>query len=150
MARRKNDSGMSFEHLAKVIHSYLLEQGWELNFRGFREVLRRYFRLQDHDIVEIHELMIECNLWFNYFSEVQSFIDLKKEEWSLEADWLIAQEKMAEPSEALEDRIQNAKLRAKQFGIFSNQLESQKKFFSKASGHCQSLYKNATIRLLQS
>ncbi|WPS85450.1 hypothetical protein SMD22_02125 (plasmid) [Brevibacillus halotolerans] len=141
LRRKKKYEDLSFEALTKIVHGYLHEEGLELNFRGFREVLQRYFRLHDNDIVETHEMMIECNLWYNYFGEVQAILDVKQEEWTLEADWLFAHEKKAEPSEELESRIQRAKLRAKHFGMFSKHVESQKKFFWKASEQCQSLYK---------
>lgn len=147
MKRKKKHEAMNFEQLSKFIHKYLQEEGWALNFRGFRDVLQRYFRLQDHDIVEIHELMIDCNLWHNYFAEIQSFIDLKMEEYSLEADWYFAHEVKAEPSEQLENQIQRAKERMKHFSMFSKHVESQKKFFWKASEHCYYLYKRSVTAM---
>jgi hypothetical protein len=150
LARKKKYEGMSFDDLAPVIHQYLLDDGLGLYLQGFRDVLRRYFRLQDNNIVEIHEVMIECNLWYNHFSDIQALIDSKKEEWTLEADWLFAHEKAVEPNEELESRIQNAKVKVKHFGMFSKHVESQKKFFWKASGHCQSLYKRSISSLSRS
>lgn len=141
MKRKKKYEGMSFEALAKIIHGYMKEDGLGLDFRGFRDVLQRYFRLQEYELADIHELMIDCNLWYNYLSDIQSFVEFKKEEWLLESEWLFAHEVMAEPSESLENQIQRAKERSKHYGMFSKQVESQIKFFLKASGHCQSLYK---------
>ncbi|MFF2531543.1 hypothetical protein ACFVS2_21785 [Brevibacillus sp. NPDC058079] len=150
LKRKKKYEDLSFEALAKVVHGYLLEEGWGLDLRGFREALKRYFRVHDNDIAETHELMIECNLWYNYFGEIQAVLDFKKEEWTLEADWLYAHEKIAEPSEQLENRIQHAKLRAKHYGMFSKHVESQKRFFWKASEHCQSLYKRGIVNYARS
>lgn len=150
LRRKKKYEALSFEELAYIIHGYMSEEGWGLKLGGFRDVLQRYFRLQDNDLSNIHEVMIDCNLWYNYFAEIQAIMELKKEEWTLEADWLYAHEKKAEPSEALENRIQHAKLRAKHYGMFAKHIEAQKKFFWKASEHCQMLYKKGVESLARS
>lgn len=151
MARRKKKYEVySFEDLAHVIHQYLMEDGLALNLSGFRDILQRYFRLQDNHLADVHEVMIDCNLWYNYFSEIEAFIQLKKEEWTLEADWLFAHEVFAEPSESLENKIQSAKERALHYGLFQKHVESQRKFFWKASDHCQKLYKRGVQAMARS
>lgn len=148
--RKKKYEGLSFERLSQIIHRYLNDDGLTLDLTGYRDMLQRYFRVQDHDLLEIHETMIDCNLWYNYLSSVEALMAYKKEEWTLEADWLYAHEVMAEPSEELESRIQNAKERAKHYGMFEKQIESQRKFFWKASDHCQELYRRGISSMARS
>ncbi|WCF11381.1 hypothetical protein NDS46_30960 (plasmid) [Paenibacillus thiaminolyticus] len=150
LKRKKKYEGMSFEKLAHIINGYLLEEGLILNLTGYRNILQRYFRVQDNHLSDIYEVMIDCNLWFNYLADIQSLVSLKKEEWTLEAEYLYATEILAAPSESLENRIQAAKERAKHYSIFEKHIESQKKFFMKASHACQVLFQNGLASMRRS
>lgn len=150
MGRRKKYESFSFEDLAKIIHGYLKEEGLSLNLSGYREVLKRYFHMHDNNLSEIYSLMIDCNLWSNYFAELESFLSLKKEEWMLKIDWLYAHENMAKPSEALENRIQDAKQHVRHYDMFIKHCHAQMNFFKKASEHCYNLYFKGLRGLIRS
>lgn len=148
--RKKKYEYYSFDSLAFIIHGYLQEDGLGLYLKGYKETMRDFFHLQDHDIDKIHELMIDCNLWFNYFCEIEALIQYKKEEWQLRMDWHRAHEVQAEPSEELESHIQHAKLRVTHYGMFMKQIHTQQRFFGRASFKCQDAYRKTFGRMARS
>lgn len=140
MRRRKKFETLSFTDLAKIIHAYLKEEGLSLNFSGYREILKRYFQIEDNNISEIYKLIIDCNLWSNYFAELESFMSFKKEQYILQAELLYAYKNPAKTSKCIEVKIQDNKKRIKHFDMFTKHCRAQKNFFKKASEHCNKLY----------
>ncbi|PLS19719.1 hypothetical protein CVD28_04720 [Bacillus sp. M6-12] len=138
--KKKSQSPLRFEDMAKKINFYLKEENLNLNFKGYKEVVMRYFRLQDHDLYEIFQVMTECNLWSNYMSDVENFIQAKTLDYQMEADRLNAYFDKKVPNEELELEIKKAKWKAKEFTIFQKQVIAQKVFFEKSFWHCYKLY----------
>jgi hypothetical protein len=138
--KKKNDAPLKFQDMAKKINFYLKEENLNLNFKGYTETVLRYFRLQDHDLYEIYQVMTECNLWSNYMADVENFIQVKTLELQVETDRLNACLNKKVPDEQLELEIRKSKWKAKEFSIFHKQVIAQKIFFEKSFWHCYKLY----------
>lgn len=147
--RRRKYEEYAFEDLAKIVNRYLKAEGYTLNFMGYQDTLKQYFSMQDNNPESIRSLMIECNLWSNYFSELEKFLLLKKEEYMLEADRYLAEINKQKPSLDTEIRIQNAKKRAKHFDLFAKHCHAKMNFFKYASNQCHVLYAQCLKRLNQ-
>jgi len=140
MRRKKNTT--SFEVLAKLIHVYLKEEGFGgLNFRGYKETLSLYSHIDDVHLPEIYDLTTDCLLWNHYFIDLEALMELKYEEWLLEADRLKALEERANPDRILDEAIKKATERAKHYKLFVKHCKSQRIFFQKAYEHCLDMYK---------
>lgn len=144
MARKQKTR---FEVVAKAVNSHLKEEGYCLNFKGYRETLLSYQRLSDNHIREVYDLMSDCLLWSNYMHEVRSFISWKKEEALLNADYYTALEDRKNPSAELESIIQFWKGRSRDYKLFEKHLLAQYKFFIKAYEQCKSAY-NKSVKTL--
>lgn len=140
----------TFEALSTIIHNYLKEEGYVLNLKGYRETLLAYRRMVDNHTGEFYELMIETSLWANYMSELEAFIQLKKEEWTLERDYLRATENLAEPSYELEQSIQKADEKRSHYALYEKEVRNKKRFFQKAHIQCRELYRKQEKMLLRS
>jgi hypothetical protein len=148
--KRPPKYNISFEEVANIVNSYIKEDGFSLNFTGYKVAMKNYFQLHEHDLLQAHGNMVSCNMWFNYFSEVYAFIELGKESWFLEEQRLLAYVVKDEPNEELEDFIENAKHRTMHYKVLSKHLRNQMIFFSKASDHCLRLYQNGIINYARS
>lgn len=138
--KKKSHTPLSFQDMAKRINFYLKEENLNLDFRGYSKTIMRYFRLQDHDLYEAYQLMVECNLWSNYMSDVENFVQLKLLELQAETDRLSADFNKKIPDEILEQSIKASKQKTKDFAIFHKQLIAQKALFEKGFWHCYKLY----------
>jgi hypothetical protein len=141
--KKKNQSPHKFQDMAKRINFYLKEESQNLDFKGYNETVIRYFRLQEHDLYEIFQVMTECNLWSNYMLDVENFIQMKKLELDVEKDRLTALLDKKIPDENVDNALKVAKYKAKEFAIFYKQVMAQKGFFEKSFWHCYRLYGKA-------
>lgn len=138
--KKKAYKALDFPDMAKRINAYLKEEGLNLSFQGYKNTILSYLRLQEHDLYTIYQLMTECNLWSNYFSEVENFIQIKYLEYETETDRLLAFFNKKFPEESLEEAIKQNQYKTRDFKVFYNQLVSQRKLFEKAYWHCYKLY----------
>lgn len=136
----KEKEELTFEELAKIVHQYLKEDGWRLNFKGYKETIRRYFDMVDNHLLDVYDLAVECHLWAHYFGELEGFIAWKKEEWLLETERLKAFENIANPDPVLDRYIQMAQERFSHFRLFEKHIKTQRQFFEKAYFHCLEEY----------
>lgn len=140
---RRKKHAYTFEVLAKFIHGYLKEEGLTLNFKGYRDTIREYSRLEDNHIQQIFSVMNDLHLWNHYFIEIEHFINFKRDMYELELDYLKAFVNNAEPNETLENRINTLSEKVKHFRLFSKELKNQRVFFQKAFENCLIMYQKS-------
>lgn len=136
-----------FRELAKIINHYLKEEGLSLSFEGYTDTVSKYLRLNDSDLSEAFELVMECNLWSNYFVEVEGIIQLKMLEYITELDRLKSMFYKKIENKELDEQIEKITKRSKQFSLFYKHVGSQKGFFEKAHRHCYQIY-NSGVNVL--
>lgn len=141
--KKQSHFPIKFQDMAKRINVYLKEEDENLDFKGYSDTVIRFFRLEDHDMYEVYDVMTECNLWSNYLLDVQNFIQLKKLTLDLEVDRLNAFVEKKVPNNDLQREIQEARSRAKEFSVFYKQVIAQQKFFERSFWHCYRLYGKA-------
>lgn len=134
----KRNELFKFEPLAKRINKHLQEDGIPLNFKGYKETVSRYFSTQDNQLVEVFELMAECNLWGQYFSDLEGIIQNKQLDIELNLDVLKAT--LNKDDEQMKFKINELSLKLKDFKAFLSQIYIQKSFFSNAFYHCIKTY----------
>ena len=129
-----------FQDLAKLINHYLKDEGITLTFKGYNETLRDYFRMDDNNTPVAFELMTHCNLWANYFGDIEGVIQSKALELQLNIDQLKAQEDKKNPEEERLTTITELTKKHKDLVLFLKYLKNQRKFFDKAHLHCYRVY----------
>ena len=133
-----------FEPLAKRINRHLKRDGIVLNFLGYRDTILEYFRIIDNHLGEVFDMTIECNLWFQYFSDLEGLIQYKKLDLDLDLDILKASHDGKTPNNEAEPKIEELRLKILDFTAFLAQIEVQKHFFSRAAYQCAKLYDRGT------
>ncbi len=129
-----------FEPLAIRVNRYLANDDVSLNFEGYNDTIKKYSSLQDNHISVAFNLITECNLWFQFFSDLEGYIKLKELETKLDIDYLNACLDIKNPDINMV-RVIGEKTRIhKDLVAFLDQICVQKNFFSKAFYHCMNLY----------
>lgn len=134
----------SFESIVREAHGFLSADGLQLRLFGYKEAMSDYFSIHDHDIVEIHKNLLNCNLWADYFSEIIAVLLTYQEHYQLTADWYRAVEDLNNPSAHLEALYQEELRKFNLTKQLVKQCRAQKRFFEKATNHCLHLYKKST------
>lgn len=137
---KKNNNHMKFQDMAKKINTYLVIEKISLNFDGYNETVARYFRLDDSDISEAYSLMTECNLWNNYFADIEGIVKYYTLSSQISLDKFNATYNKKLENEVLDRRFDILSKRYKDFKVFSKQIMAQKVFFENAFWHCYKIY----------
>lgn len=143
MYRNQKKIKISFESLAREANLFLKPDGLPLTFAGYKETMYNYFSMHDHDILDVHNNLVECSLWAKHFSEIEALLGIYEEKYLLSVDWYRALEDYANPSAELEALYQEELRKHKMTKQLRKQVHNQKKFFEKAANHCLFLYKKA-------
>lgn len=134
----KQNELFKFESLAKRINKHLQEEGIPLNFKGYKETVSRYFAMQDNHLVEVFGLMAECNLWSQYFSDLEGIVQKKQLDIELSIDVLKAT--LNKNDEQTTFKMNNLLLQLKDFKAFLSKIYAQQTFFNTAFYHCVKIY----------
>lgn len=135
----KNDT-LKFKDMVNKINKYLAIEKIYINLQGYDDIITKYFRLGDNDINEAYELMTECNVWNNYFSEIEGIIQYYTLASQLSFDIFNATYNKMLCDNELDRKYMLLDKRYKDFKLFSKQVAAQKKFFEKAFWHCYKIY----------
>lgn len=134
----KRNELFKFELLAKRINKHFKDDNIPLNFTGYKDTVSRYFAMQDNHLAGVFELIAECNLWSQYFSDLEGIIQNKQLDIELNLDVLKAT--LNKDDEQMKFKINELSLKLKDFKAFLSQIYIQKSFFSNAFYHCIKTY----------
>ncbi|MDF2879471.1 MAG: hypothetical protein K0R54_28 [Clostridiaceae bacterium] len=142
MKNKTNDkiNPKKFQDMAKLINHYLKDENITLTFQGYNDTISSYFKINDNDLYEAFNLAVECNLWNNYFADIEGIIQVYTFDIELSLDKIKAQYDKNTNNDILDNEIKLLTKKLKDFKIFLKQVGAQKNFFDKAHFHCNKLY----------
>ena len=129
----------TFVNSALSVKAIFLNENIPLTFFKYKETLIEYIKSSESDIETIQNLIIDLNLWFGYFSDLEGITQslfLKKQNMKFYIDAFPKTPKNQAKSKEISSEIIRLKL-------FLKQIKIQKKMFSNMSNHCLEMYNSA-------
>ena len=140
----KNDKDilLSYYNLSKKVNAYMLKDKISLDLTGYQEIVGRYMRLIDTDILEAKELTLLCNMWSDYFLDIANLIQFYLLKAQLDIDRMKADKGIQndENQQIYETELKRLTQLIYALKLFYKKTKGQKKFFEKAYYHCVYIY----------
>lgn len=135
MAYKKSD--FRAEYFDREIKKYLAEDNITVSFSGFDELVSEYFDHDEYLMEELHELIINLNLWSGYLGGFLGVLHLKYERYCLDKDILLSKKDKKNDDEQLIQDIQQLTNRIQQIRLIERNINKATKFLNIAFWKCR-------------
>ena len=128
-----------FIYAAKKIGLIFKEEGIDIAFTGYKDVLLKYSKCTDYDIIELQELTKEMNLWSTYLGDMSALAFYQLTVFENKLNYLEA----FPLTKITDEKKINMKNKIALCKMFYKQLNIQLKLFYSCYAHCRNLYEKA-------
>lgn len=128
-----------FINTALSVNNIFIEENITLTFSNYKKTISEYISSDESDILTLENLIVDLNLWFQYFSDLEGLVQtlyLKKQNMKSYVDAFPKTPKNQVKSTEISSQIIKIKM-------FLKQVKIQKKMFSNMSFCCLNMYNKA-------